>query len=196
VTEPNLSDKAQAPAEGSPKNAGPGPNGAGADPSPEDRDAGAAVLEDLDALRARAKERDEFLDLLQRTRADFANYQKRNQKEREQERRYQFGPLVLDLLPALDNLERATAAARQAGETGPLVQGVALVQNQLLDIFRRHGISPIEATGKPFDPHLHEAVMQQPRPDLPPNTVVQVLERGFTIHDRVLRPAKVIVSTK
>jgi molecular chaperone GrpE len=176
VTEPNASPEAQ-----------PG--------ATADREAGAAVLEDLEALRARAQERDEFLDLLQRTRADFANYQKRNQKEREQERRYQFGPLVLDLLPALDNLERATAAAQQAGEKGPLVQGVAMVQSQLLDVFRRHGVTPIDAQGKPFDPKLHEAVMQRPAPGQPAGTVLQVLEKGFLIHDRVLRPAKVIVST-
>ena len=159
--------------------------------------AAAAVLEDLEALRARAQQRDEYLDLLQRTRADFANYQKRNQKEREQERRYWNGPLVLDLLPALDNLDRATAAAQQANEKGPLVQGVAMVQNQLLDILRRHGITVIEAQGQPFDPNLHQAVMQQPAPEeQPANTVLQVLEKGFMIHDRVLRPAKVIVSAR
>jgi molecular chaperone GrpE len=161
----------------------------------ENEAAAAAVLEDLEALRTRAQQRDEYLDLLQRTRADFANYQKRNQKEREQERRYWNGPLVLDLLPALDNLERATEAAKQAGETGPLVQGVAMVQAQLLDILRRHGVTPIEAQHKPFDPNLHQAVMQQPAADQPPNTVVQVLERGYMIHDRVLRPARVAVST-
>jgi molecular chaperone GrpE len=69
------------------------------------------------------------------------------------------------------------------------------VQTQLLDILRRHGITRIEAQGKPFDPNQHQAVMQQPSPDLPPNSVLQVLEQGFLIHDRVLRPAKVIVST-
>jgi molecular chaperone GrpE len=198
VAEPNVSPKPQSPAPDGPADKrdnaqAAGPNGAGAENT---RDAGAAGLEDLEALRARARERDEYLDLLQRARADFANYQKRNQKEREQERRYAYGPLVQELLPALDNLDRATAAARQAGETGPLVQGVAMVQSQLLDVFRRHGVTPIEAQGKPFDPNLHEAVMQQPSPDQPPNTVLQVLERGFTIHDRVLRPAKVIVSTR
>lgn len=185
MTEPNTTTEPQ-----------PAANGAADETAPDVQAAGAAVLEDLETLRARARERDEFLDLLQRTRADFANYQKRNQKEREQERRYQYGPLILDLLPALDNLERATAAAAQAREKGPLVQGVALVQNQLLDVFRRHGVLPIEAQGKPFDPNLHEAVMQQASVDHPPNTVLQVLAQGFTIHDRVLRPAKVIVSTK
>jgi molecular chaperone GrpE len=153
-----------------------------------------AVLEDLATLKARALERDQFLSLLQRTQADFENYQKRNQREREQERRYWHAPLAHDLLPVIDNLERAMAAAKQAGEKGPLVQGVGLVQTQLLDMLKRHGITPIDALGKPFDPHLHQAVMQRPSADRPPNTVVEVLAQGFMIHDRVLRPASVIVS--
>ena len=101
--------------------------------------------------------------------------------------------LALDLLPIFDNFERALAAAKQAGESGPLVQGVALIQNQVLDILKRHGISRIEAKGQPFDPNLHQAVMQQPSQE-PANTVLDVLEQGFMIHDRVLRPARVIVS--
>ena len=156
--------------------------------------AATAVLDDLETLRARASERDQFLNLLQRTRADFENYQKRNQKERDQERRYYISGFAGDLLTVIDNLERATTAARQAGEQGPLVQGVALVQNQFQDILKRHGVTPIEALGKPFDPNLHQAVMQEKAPDQPPNTVVRVLEQGYTIHDRVLRPAKVAVS--
>jgi len=68
------------------------------------------------------------------------------------------------------------------------------VQTQLLDMLKRHGITPIDALGKPFDPNLHQAVMQQPSADYPPNTVIQVLQQGFMIHDRVLRPASVIVS--
>ena len=87
------------------------------------------------------------------------------------------------------------AAAKQAGETGPLVQGVAMVQAQLLDVLRRHGITRIEAQGQPFDPNLHQAVMQQPSKEHPPGTVLQVLEQGYMIHDRVLRPARVVVST-
>jgi molecular chaperone GrpE len=152
------------------------------------------VLEDLESLRARALERDQFLDLLKRTQADFENYQKRNQREREQERRFGHLLLALDVLPVLDNLERAMAAAKQANETGPLVQGVSMVLTQFLDKLKRHGITPIEAQGKPFDPNLHQAVMQQPSGEVPPNTVLQVHERGFMIHDRVLRPASVVVS--
>lgn len=152
--------------------------------------------EELTRLRARAAERDQFLDLLQRTKAEFENYQKRAQKDREQERRYMYGPLVFDFLPVLDNLERAVVAAKQAGETGPLVQGVALVQNQFLELLKRYGITRIDALGKPFDPNIHQAVMQQPNPQQPANTVLQVLEQGFMNQDRVLRPAKVIVSAK
>lgn len=153
------------------------------------------VLEDLEGLRARAQERDQFLELLKQTRADFENYQKRNAREREQERRYHHGRFAEDLLPVLDNLERATAAAKQAGESGPLVQGVGMVLSQLLDLLRRHGVTPIAAQGGPFDPNRHQAVMQTPAANVAPGTVVQVLEQGYVIHDRVLRPARVVVSS-
>lgn len=162
-------------------------------------EAGAQVLDDLEALRSRLQsaeqKRDEYLELAQRTRADFENYQKRMQRDQATERRFAQAPLASDLLSALDNLERATAAAAQAGDKGPLVQGVSMVQAQLLDILRRHGITRIEALGLPFDPNLHEAVMQQPSAEYPPMTVVQVLEPGYMIHERVLRPARVAVST-
>jgi molecular chaperone GrpE len=165
--------------------------------SPEN-EAASAVLDDLEVLRERAttaeKERDEFRSLLQRTRADFENYQKRTQREVAQERRYWHGALALDLLPTLDNFERALEAAKQAGESGPLVEGVAMTQSQILDVLRRHGITRIEAQGQAFDPNLHQAVMQQHSTDQPPHTVVQVLEPGYMIQDRVLRPARVVVS--
>ncbi|MSQ94653.1 MAG: nucleotide exchange factor GrpE [Gemmataceae bacterium] len=150
--------------------------------------------EDLDKLRKQAAERDQYLDLVARTRADFENYQKRMQREREQDRKYAFGPLALDLLPILDNLDRA--AASQAGDSGPLVQGVVMVLTQFLELLKRHGITRIDCEGKPFDPNVHQAVMQKPDDTVEPNTIVQVIEQGFMNQDRVLRPAKVIVSTK
>jgi molecular chaperone GrpE len=166
----------------------------------EEKDDGATATaissEELDALRKQAAERDQFRDLALRTRAEFENYQKRNQRERDQERRYWYGPLALDLLPIFDNLERTLAAAKQAGESGPLVQGVAMVHGQLLEMLKRHGITRVEADAKPFDPNVHQAVMQQPTADQEPGTVLQVLEQGFMNHDRVLRPAKVIVASK
>jgi molecular chaperone GrpE len=159
-------------------------DGTGNVPEPD----AAQVLQDLEQLR---DERDRFLTLLQRTRADFENYQKRAQRDLEQERRYVHTPLIRDLLPALDNLERALAAVK---EESPLSKGVAMVHAQLLDTLKRYGITPIEAANQPFDPHFHQAVMQQPAADQVPNTVLQVLEPGYRYHDRVLRPSKVVVS--
>lgn len=163
--------------------------------------AGAAATaspSDLEVLRARAEaaeqERDRFRDQALRARADFENYQKRQQRELAQERLYAHLPLAKDLLAALDNLDRALAESHKAGETGPLAKGVALVQSQLLDALRRHGITLIPALDQPFDPNLHEAVLQQPSKVKPPMTVLQVLENGYMIHERVLRPARVMVS--
>lgn len=163
-------------------------------------DNGPAVADDQSALQIRLqeteRERAQYLDMLQRTRAEFENYQKRSQREVQQERKYAVSPLALELLPALDNLERALGVAQQAGEKGALVQGVQMVHSQLLDALKRQGITRIDALHKPFDPTLHQAVMQQPSADFPANSVLQVLQQGFQIHDRVLRPASVIVSTE
>jgi molecular chaperone GrpE len=130
-----------------------------------DSQAASAVLEDLVSLRDRVavaeQRRDEYLALLQRTRADFENYQKRIQRDLAEERRYAHAAFARELLPVLDNLQRALEAARQAQERGPLTQGVNLVQAQLLDIFRRFGITPIDALNQPFDPMLHEAVQSE-----------------------------------
>jgi molecular chaperone GrpE len=135
-------------------------------------------------------------DDLLRTLADYENSRKRAARELETERRFAHSKLAGDLLPALDNLDRALAAAKQAGDKGPLAQGVLATHLQILDVLKRHGISPIDAQNQPFDPNLHQAVQMAPYPDQPPNTVVQVLQQGFMIHDRVLRPASVVVSTE
>jgi molecular chaperone GrpE len=171
----------------------PMPDGTAADN--EKNEALAAELAALrERLEAAEKARDEYLKLAKAARADFDNYQVRAKRDQAEERRYAQMPLAHDLLAPLDNLERATAAARQAGEKGALAQGVSMVVAQLLDVLRRHGVTRIEARGQPFDPHLHQAVMQQPAAEHPPNTVAQVLEEGYMMHDRVLRPARVAVS--
>lgn len=154
----------------------------------------AAELEDL---RKRAAERDSYLDLAQRTQADFQNYQKRQQREREQERDFQRGALVVELLPILDNLERAIHSARQSGSGEALLKGVSMVHGQFLDLLRnRFGVTPIEALGQPFDPAKHEALTDQPSSEHAPNTVIQVAERGYQMNERVLRPAKVVVASR
>ena len=156
-------------------------------------------VDELEALKAQLqaaeKDRDDYLAQAKRVRADFENYQKRVQRDAAQEKLYAVYGFAADVLPALDNLERALNAAKQAGDNGPLAQGVGLVQNLLLDILKRHGITRIDAQDKPFDPNLHQAVMQMPVADKPPMTVVQVLESGYQMHERVLRPARVAVST-
>jgi molecular chaperone GrpE len=156
-----------------------------------------AAADEIAKLRKLAAERDQYLGIAQRARAEFENYQKRSQKEREQERRYAYGPLVLDLLPVLDNLDRTLEAAQKAGETGPLVQGVAMVKQQFLELLKRHGITRVEAqAGKPFDPNQHQAVMQKVTAEHEPGKIVDVHEQGYLNQDRVLRPAKVTVSAK
>jgi molecular chaperone GrpE len=173
-------------------------NGARPDPDAQAKPDPVAAAPEADGLRTQLeaveKARDEYRDLAQRIQADFENYQKRNARELATERRFAQKPLAADLLPALDNLDRALAAAAQAGDNSALAQGVSMVQAQLLDALRRHGVTRIDAQGQPFDPNKHEAVAQVPTADAPPGTVVQVFEQGYLIHERVLRPARVAVS--
>src|SRR5262249_48696857 len=162
------------------------------------RSEGAQADGDVESLRARLeaaeRDRDQYLAMLKSKTAEFENYQKRQRRIQEEESRYAQYDFALGLLPILDNLERATAAATQAGETGPLVQGVAMIEPQFLDMFGRLGGPRSDAVGKLSAPTRHQAVMQQPSAEHPPNTVVNVFAPGYTMHDRVLRPAQVAVS--
>jgi molecular chaperone GrpE len=140
------------------------------------------------------RQRDEYFSLLRQAQADYENAHQRHRRERDQDLKFRAEQLARELLPAIDNLDRALTTARDAGDSSPLSQGVAMVRDQVLEAFKRHGIAPMNALGGPFDPHVHEAVMQLPDGNQPPNTVIQVLEQGYMIHDRVLRVAKVIIS--
>jgi molecular chaperone GrpE len=141
------------------------------------------------------RQRDEYLDLLQRSRAEFANFQKRSKSQAETDRLYAIGSLARDLLDGLDNLERATDALRASGSTS-VTEGLDMVHKQLLAILAKHGVEPIQALGMPFDPNHHEALVQQPDAEHPEGTVVNELGKGYRIHDRVLRPSKVAVSVR
>jgi molecular chaperone GrpE len=101
---------------------------------------------------------------------------------------------VRDLLPALDNLQRAIDAGENVDDLSVMLQGVQMVAHQIGEVLTRHGASPIEAVGRPFNPNRHEALQQMPSADHPPMTVIDEAERGYTLHDRVIRPSKVIVS--
>jgi molecular chaperone GrpE len=146
-------------------------------------------------LAATRHERDESRDRFLRAQAELENYRRRTQRELAEERRYAALPIVRDLLPVIDNFQRALDAARNSERAADLIEGLEMVIRQLEETLSRHGTTPIAADGEPFDPNLHEAVQQRPSADRPPMTVLQELERGYVLHDRVVRPSKVIVST-
>jgi len=147
-----------------------------------------------DQLKLALAERDGLMQKWLMAVADLDNYRRRVQKEAEQERRYAVLPLARDILPALDNLHRALEAARNGGDVNQLAQGVQMVARQFDEILAKHSIVPIAASGKPFDPNLHQALQQMAAPGKPPMTVLTECERGYTLHDRVVRPSTVIVS--
>ncbi len=142
-----------------------------------------------------SRQRDEYRDQLQRCMADFINYQKRARAQAEIDRQFAVASLAEDLLTIIDNFERALDAARNTGD-GTIVEGLELIHRQLTETLAKHGIEPMVALDQPFDPSRHEAVMQQPRDDVPEGTVVADLGRGYRLRDRVLRPTKVAVSIK
>ncbi len=130
-----------------------------------------------------------------RAQAELENFRKRVRRESEDELRYATMPLLRDLLPVVDNIQRAIAAAEQAHGGGSLLEGVKLVAQSLEAGLAKHNCKRIEAQGRPFDPAVHEAISQQPSADVPPGTVLFVAQEGYTLGDRVVRPAQVIVST-
>ncbi len=166
-----------------------------ADPAgPEgDPDAGGAVddADELTKLRARVQElEDKNLRLV----AEQQNQQKRTQRDHEQSLRYAEASFARDLLVILDDLERTQESARTATDVEAVADGVRIVYEHFLKVLSQHGIEQIQAVGEPFDPSFHEALMQQPCPDCPAGTVAQELARGYKMHDRVLRPTRVMVS--
>jgi molecular chaperone GrpE len=150
---------------------------------------------ELDALRAKLEATELELNNYKLKLADFDNARKRMLRDAEIDRKYAAEALARDLLAALDNLDRALDAAKRAGETGPLAAGVSATAAQFLDVFKRHGVVRIEvAPGAALDTNRHEAVMEQPSAEFAPGQVVRVLQHGFMLHDRVLRPASVAVA--
>ncbi len=150
-----------------------------------------AEPEPVDELTAVTAERDEYLDSLQRLKAEFDNYRKRAARDREALVARASERLVTALLPVLDDLGRALEAA-ESHEEGKLEEGVRLVQRALADALAREGLLEI-ATDGAFDPNVHEALLAQPS-DSEPGTVIDVVQKGYHLGDRVLRPARVIVA--
>lgn len=151
--------------------------------------------EACDELAVACAQRDEYLDHLRRLKAEFENYRKRVQRDNEEMRLRAAEAVVESLLPVMDNMSRALAAAEQH-EEGQLVAGLELVANQLHGTLEGHGLEEIEVgPGTAFDPNVHEAVLAQASDKYEEGHVTQVLERGYLLHGRLLRPAKVIVAS-
>lgn len=154
------------------------------------------LQDDLAAeLTAAKQEAQQHYDRLLRVSADFENYKKRTAREMQDLAKYANERLLNELLGVVDNLERAiTSAARNCAPDDPLLTGVNLTLSETLKILERHQVKQIHSIGEPFDPNFHQAMMQEEVADQPPNTVVKELQKGYLIHERLLRPALVAVS--
>lgn len=177
------------------------PGGSGEAPSDADAQAGEAGREveaDLDRLLADTqRERDEYLDLAKRTKADFENFRRRMTTEVQVAGARGKGELLRDVVPVLDDLERALQAAGldpEGDSPDGLAHGVLLVFRSLRDTMVRNGIEALDPKGEKFDPQWHEALSTQPADDAEPGTVVEVLQKGYRINDQLIRPARVVVS--
>jgi molecular chaperone GrpE len=148
-------------------------------------------VEETNELEVLEKERDELLDTLQRVQADFDNYRKRAARDQQSLVARAHERLVKDLLPVLDDLERALEAA-EAHEEAKLEDGVALVTRSFADVLRKEGLEEVATDGK-FDPHVHEALLSQPS-EAEEGSVIEVLQKGYRLGDRVIRPARVVIA--
>jgi molecular chaperone GrpE len=150
-----------------------------------------SLEEQIEALRAEVAElRDKHLRAL----AESRNVQQRAQRDRDEALRYAEAEFARELLVVLDDLERAQESARSGADPAALSEGIRISHEHFLKILRGRRIEPIEALGKPFDPNVHEALMRQPSADVAANVVMQEVARGYRMHDRVLRPTRVVVS--
>jgi molecular chaperone GrpE len=152
--------------------------------------------EEIVDLKKKAEERDSYLDQLLRTRAEFMNYQKRMHKENESTAQFAIQNLILDLFPELDNFDRALKLADNSKDIDKFVEGIKLIEDQLFKVLGKYGVKSIETAGKAFDPNLHEAVMEEENNELPHHTIVDELQKGFLLKERVIRPSKVKVSKR
>jgi molecular chaperone GrpE len=163
-----------------------------ADEAPETVDPLKELEEKVNAAQAEARENH---DRMLRMAAEFENYKKRTNREMEDLKKYATENLIRQLLTIVDNLERAIESASADNQNGQsVVDGVSLTLAEVMKILEKHHVAPIEALGEPFDPTFHQAMCQEESQDHPPNTVVQEYQKGYMIHDRLLRPAMVVVS--
>ncbi len=178
----------------------------GADPIAEDTTADQIAEELAKATVAPADPGDESIESLRqklsemekaalRHQADMENFRKRTRTQMDEQLKYASLPLLTELLESVDNLNRASESAETESESSGLLQGVTMVAAQLSSLLDKQGCKAIESVGHPFDPNFHQAVQMQPSDEYPTNTVILEIRSGFRLHDRVIRPAQVFVST-
>lgn len=147
-------------------------------------------------IAKKSEEGKQTFDRLLRLHAEFENYKKRVSREKEEFSRYAHERVLREFLPIVDNLYRALEALKMGGELPGLMTGLELILQQIREAFQKLGVTEIKSLGEPFDPTVHEAVMQVEAKGQEDDAVVDELEKGYLLHDRVLRPAKVTVSKK
>jgi molecular chaperone GrpE len=154
---------------------------------------------EIDVLKAEVenlrKEVEEYKDKLLRKVAEFENYKKRLEADFSNAVKYANEKLFLEILPIVDDLERSLASGKEKPDFDSFYQGVKMIYSKLMKVLESHGVKPFESVGKPFDFYYHEALLRIPRDDVPPDTVIDEVERGYMYYDKVLRHAKVIVSS-
>src|SRR5438094_2867273 len=175
----------------------------GAERSASARSTSSPPVSAVDAERSEAEDPtlslqadlDRFRDLALRSQADFENYKKRAAREKEEAIKYANGSLLEKLVAIVDNFELGLEAAKGEGEQSPVYSGMTLVLKQLNDFLAENGLQAIDSEGKTFDPNLHEAIVHEPSDQVPEGLVWRQTRRGYRLKDRLLRPAKVVVSS-
>ena len=155
-----------------------------------------AETEDIASrLQAAEQESRDHYDRLLRVSAEFDNYKKRTSREMQDLAKFATEKLLKDLLNIVDNLERAVASCEHdPDQPDPVLEGVHLTLSEMMKLLERYNVTPVQALGEPFDPAFHQAMMQEEAAEQPPNTVVREMQKGYMLHDRLLRPALVAVS--
>jgi len=151
---------------------------------------------EYEKLKEKVAKSDEYFDKFLRIQAEFDNYKKRLEKEKIEFIKFANSDIILDILKIVDDFERAVEAGKSKHDFDILYKGVEMIWNDLKEFLKQKGLKEIEAKGKPFDPHEHEAMMQEETDDEPEGQVVEEFQKGYKFNDRVIRPAKVKVSKK
>jgi molecular chaperone GrpE len=151
---------------------------------------------EVDPLEAAQKEAEENRERWVRSVADLENYKKRTAHERSRMQKYRYEALLRDLLPIVDNMDRAVHHCSEPGQSDGMAEGLCMIAGMFRDLLQKYGVKEIGSLGEPFDPQFHEAIARLPTSDKPANVVVEEMEKGYLYQDRLLRPAKVVVAAE